>query len=93
VDTSGQKIGHEPVMSACSPERQSYPVLHKEKHGQQIKGSDSSPLLCSGDFPHLESCIQLWSPQHRKDMDLLDQIQRRAIKIVKGMNTFPVKKG
>ena len=20
---------------------------------------------------HLESCVQLWSPQHRKDMDLL----------------------
>jgi len=22
--------------------------------------------------PHLESCVQLWSPQHRKDMDLLE---------------------
>ncbi|PKU34512.1 hypothetical protein llap_15184 [Limosa lapponica baueri] len=22
--------------------------------------------------PHLEYCVQLWSPQHRKDMDLLD---------------------
>jgi len=22
--------------------------------------------------PHLESSIQLWSPQHRKDMDLLE---------------------
>jgi len=30
--------------------------------------------------PHLESCIQLWSPQHRKDMDLLKQVQRRAKK-------------
>jgi len=27
-----------------------------------------SPLL----RPHLESCIQLWSPQHRKNMDLLE---------------------
>jgi len=26
---------------------------------------------------HLESCIQLGSPQHRKDMDLLDWVQRR----------------
>jgi len=24
--------------------------------------------------PHLESCIQLWSSQHKKDMDLLEQI-------------------
>ncbi|PKU28699.1 rna-directed dna polymerase from mobile element jockey-like [Limosa lapponica baueri] len=23
--------------------------------------------------PHLEHCVQLWSPQHRKDMDLLEQ--------------------
>jgi len=29
--------------------------------------------------PHLESCIQLWSPQHRKDVDLLDQVQRRPL--------------
>ena len=27
--------------------------------------------------PHLESCIQLWGPQHRKDRDVLESIQRR----------------
>ena len=32
--------------------------------------------------PHLEYCIQLWSPQHRKHMGLLDWVQRRATKII-----------
>ena len=39
--------------------------------------------LCSALVrPHLESCIQLWGPQHRKNMDLLEQAQRRATKMI-----------
>jgi len=31
---------------------------------------------------YLESCVQLWSPQHRKDMDLLEWVQRRVTKMI-----------
>jgi len=35
--------------------------------------------------PHLESCMQLWSHQHRRDMELLEWVQRRATKKIRGM--------
>ncbi|KFQ69026.1 hypothetical protein N335_02437, partial [Phaethon lepturus] len=35
--------------------------------------------------PHLQSCAQLWSPQQRKDMDLLERVQRRTTKMVRGV--------
>jgi len=35
--------------------------------------------------PHLESCFQLSSPQHKQDMDLWELVQRRATKMIRGM--------
>jgi len=34
---------------------------------------------------HLDSCVHLWSLQHRKDIDLLERVQRRATKLFRGM--------
>jgi len=37
-------------MSTHSPQGQPYPELHQKKCDQHVKGSDSAPLLHSGDI-------------------------------------------
>jgi len=39
--------------------------------------------------PHLEYCIQVWSPYLRKDSECLERVQRRATKLVESAKKKP----
>ena len=72
------------AMYARSQESQLHPWLHQEKCDKRVEGGDCAPLLHSGEtppgvlHPALESSVQ-------KDRDLLEWVQRRATKMIRGM--------
>jgi len=71
-------------MCSQGAESQPYPGLH-QKSATSRSREGILPRYSSLVRSHPAYCVQLWSPQHRKDMELSEWGQSRTTRMIRGL--------
>jgi len=77
-------VGEQKPECTCSLEGQQYPEQHQKNGGQQDQGGDCSSLLCPHKTPSGVFHSSL-GPQLNKEIKLVERVQRRAMKMIRGL--------
>ena len=65
----------------------SWPALKEERLAGRQRGL-STQLYSAPMRPHLESCVQAWGPQQKKDVRHLEQVLRKAPKMIRRLKNL-----
>jgi len=72
--------------------RKAYGILGSIRRGVASREREMIvPLYCALCEAHLKYCVRVWGPQYRKDGELLEMVQRRDTKMIRGLEHLPYK--